>query len=124
MDAEKAADFRPLREDERRLLERLLDDHPFEGRDQLREQLEWTTARPIAEYRDNYGSIELHVSDGPPSSGRRRVPVEGEYRDDDGIPVWLLLHVSREGFLRELEIVRADGKPLISPPAPERLEVY
>lgn len=121
---EKTADFRPLQDEERRLLETLLDHHPFEGRDQLREQLESTTARLIPEYQDNYDSIELHVSNGPPSKGRYRVPVEGQYLDDDGIPVWLLLHIDREGLLCELEIVRADGKPLISTPTPGRLEVY
>lgn len=124
MDQEKTAAFRPLQDDERLLLETLLNHHPFDGRDQLREQLESTTARPIPEYQDNYGSIELHVSNGPPSGGRYRVPVEGQYLDDDGIPVWLMLHVNREGFLCELEIVRADGKPLISASLPERLEIY
>ena len=123
MDQEKPAPFRPLRDDERRLLERLLS-HRFDGQDQLRGQLESTTARLIVEYKDNYGSIELHVSNGPPSSGRYRVPVEGQYLDDDGIPVWLMLHIDHEVFMCELEIVRADGKPLISTPRPERLEVY
>jgi hypothetical protein len=123
MDEEKTAASRSLRDDERRLLETLLN-HQFNGRDQLLEQLESTTARLIVEHQDNYGSIELHVSNGPPSSGRYRVPVEGQYFDDDGIPVWLLLHINREGFMCELEIVRADGKPLISTPKPERLEVY
>lgn len=124
MDEDKIAAFRPLHDGERRLLEKLLDHHHFDGRDQLREQLESTTARLILEHQDNYGSIDLHVSNGPPSSGRYRVPVEGQYSDEDGIPVWLLLHINREGFVCELEIVRADGKPLISTPAPERLEVY
>ena len=121
---EKTAPFRLLQDDERRLLETLLDHHQFDGRDQLRQQLESTTARLILAYQDNYGSIELHVSNGPPSSGRYRVPVEGQYLDDDGIPVWLLVHINREGFMCELEIVRADGKPLISTPTPERLEVH
>lgn len=124
MDEEKAADFRPLQDNERKVLETLLDHHPFKGRDQLRKQLEATTARRIVEYRDNYGSIELRVSNGAPSSAQYRVPVEAQYLDDDGIPVWVLLHINREGFLCELEIVRADGKPLTSTPAPERLEVY
>jgi len=124
MDKEKTAAFRPLQDDERRLLETLLDHHQFDGRDQLREQLEWTTARLILEHQDNYGSIELHVSNGPSSNGLYRVPVEGQYFDDDKIPVWLLLHINRQGFMCELEIVRADGKPLMSTPIPERLEVY
>ena len=118
-------DFRALEERERRLLETLLEHHSFEGRDQLRKQLESTTARLIVEHHDNYGSIELRVADPTtPSSGRYQVPVEGQYLDDDGIPVWLLLHINRDGFMCQLEIVRADGKPLISTPTPERLEIY
>jgi hypothetical protein len=38
--------------------------------------------------------------------------------------VWVMLHVNREGVMRQLEICRADGRPLISPLKPERLEVY
>jgi len=50
MDEEKIAAFRSLQDDERRLLETLLDHHEFDGRDQLRQQLESTTARLIVEY--------------------------------------------------------------------------
>jgi hypothetical protein len=124
MSEQNGIEFRPLEERERKLLESLLDHHPFDGRDQLRRQLESTTARLIETYHDNYGSIELRVADPTPASGRYRVPVEGQYLDDDGVPVWLLLHVNREGVMCELEICRADGQPLISPPLPERLEVY
>ena len=124
MRAENNTDFRPLEERERKLLETLLEHHPFEGRDQLRRQLDSTTARLIVEHHDNYGSIELRVADPIPSSGRYRVPVEAQYLDDDGVPVWLLLHLNHEGVMWQLEICRADGRPLISPPIPERLEVY
>lgn len=123
MREEKDHEFRALEENERRILERLLQHHAFDGRDELLKQLESTTARLILEHRDNYGSIELRVADPTPAGVRRRVPVEAEYRDDDGIPVWVLLHV-REGAMCELEICRADGKPLISPPVPEKLEPY
>lgn len=125
MHAGNTTGFRPLEDDERRLIEALLDHHAFDGRDELRAQLPATAARLITEYHDNYGSIELRVADAAPASGvRYRVPVEGQYPDDDGIPVWLMLHVNRDGFLCELEIVRADGKPLMRRPSAERVEVY
>lgn len=124
MRSESNTGFRPLQEHERGLLERLLEDHPFEGQDQLRRQLDSATARLIVEHHDNYGSIELRVANPTPASVRCRVLVEGQYLDDDGIPVWLLLHVNREGVMWQLEICRADGRPLISPPIPKRLEVY
>jgi hypothetical protein len=66
MNEEKTPAFRPLQDVERRLLETLLDHHQFDGRDQLRGPLESMTARLILEYQDNYGSIELHVSNGTP----------------------------------------------------------
>ena len=124
MDSEHTQDFRPLDERERKLLERLLDHHEFEGRDQLRRQLDSATARLIGEYNDNYGSIQLRVASPIRATVRYRVPVEAEYPDIDGIPVWVLLHVDADGFLSELEICRADGRPLQSPPTPERIEPF
>lgn len=115
--------FRPLEDHERKLLERLLDHHDFPGRDEVRQQLESATARTIAEYNDNYGSFELRVADSLPAAVDYLVPVEAEYFEG-GVPVWILLHVDRDGFMRELEIVRADGKPLISRPVPERIEPF
>jgi hypothetical protein len=123
MSVESDANSRPLEERERKLLKRLLEHHPFEGRDQLRKQLDSTTARLIVEHKDNYGSIDLFVADPIPAKVPCTVPVEAEYRDDDGIPVWVLLHVQR-GIVRELEICRADGRRLISHAAPERIEPF
>jgi hypothetical protein len=116
--------FRPLKDSERRLLQCLLDHHAFQGRDELRIQLDSTTCRLIVEHNDNYGSIELRVANPTPASVSRLVPVEGEYRDDDGMVVWVILHINRAGVMRQLEICRADGRPLISSPVPERLDMY
>ncbi|MGA2077471.1 MAG: hypothetical protein ABSH52_28620 [Terriglobia bacterium] len=123
MDSENGTNFRPLEARERKLLERLLEHHPFDGRDELRRQLDSTTARLIGEHNDNYGSIALFVSNPVPASVACSVPVEAEYLDEDGIPVWVLLHV-KQGLLWELEICRADGLPLIASPVPERLEPF
>ena len=41
MDQEKTAAFRLLRDEERKLLDTLLNHHQFDGRDELCEQLEW-----------------------------------------------------------------------------------
>ena len=123
MSAGDGEGFRPLQQSEREILRRLLEDHPFQCREELGKQLDSATARLIDEHNDNYGRIELRVADATPANVRFRVPVEAEYRDDDDCPVWVLLHVVN-GFLDELEIVRADGQPLISPLIPERLNVY
>jgi hypothetical protein len=72
--------FRMLEEHERRILETLLRHHPFDGRDELLEQIQSTTARLIVEHHDNYGSIELHVADPTPANVKYLVvPVEGQY---------------------------------------------
>jgi hypothetical protein len=123
MSLENDKGFRVLREHERSILERLLGQHPFDGRDELLKQLDSVTARLIQEYDDNYGSIELRVAAPTRAHVKYRVPVEAEYLDDDGVPVWVLLHV-RDGVMCELEICRADGQRLISPPKPERLEPF
>ena len=123
MAEENDSGFRALREREHRILKRLLDHHPFEGRNELLKQLDSTSARLISDYQDNYGSIEPRVTDSIPANVRYRVPVEAEYLDDDGVPVWVLLHV-RDGVMCELEICRADGGSLISAPIPEQLEPF
>jgi hypothetical protein len=123
MSGENDTTFRVLTERERRILEALLGHHPFVGRDELLKQLDSVTARRIQEYDDNYGSVELHVAAPTAAHVKCRVPVEAEYLDDDGVPIWVLLHV-HDGVMCELEICRADGRPLISPPTPERLEPF
>ena len=111
--------FRPLRESERELIERLLQKN-FEGRDELRGQLDLVLARTI----DQDGSLAFMV---PPEAIRvesheltgmtpdellsQGLPVEGRYLDMDGVPVCVMLHVS-QGRLHELEILRVDGSPI------------
>jgi hypothetical protein len=45
-----------------------------------------------------------------------RVPVEAETVDRDGTPIWVLLHLVN-GYMRELEILRADSAPVRLPDA-------
>ena len=69
MESGNPGEFRPLEERERKLLEKLLDHHPFDGRDELRKQVGSTTARLMG-YQDNYGSIELHVAHAAPAKDK------------------------------------------------------
>lgn len=103
-------DFRTLTDDERQLIETLLA-HDFPGRDQLFLQLEFATARRIF----NDGTLELQTPGHPVAAVTRRVPVEGTCLDDDGKTIHILLHV-KDGFLHELEILKADSSPIISSP--------
>jgi hypothetical protein len=87
MSAGDGEGFRPLQQSEREILRRLLEDHPFQCREELGKQLDSASARLIEQYNDNYGSIELRVADATAANVRSRVPVEAEYRDDDNCPV-------------------------------------
>ena len=70
--------FRALTAREKQILETLLAHHPFNGRDELLKQVESTTARLIAEFKDNYGSIELRVAGAPPCANWKSFgPIDG-----------------------------------------------
>ena len=52
-----------------------------------------------------------------------RVPVDGSMPDIDGVPICVLLHVSDDGYMSELEIYRADGSKPRSAISPEAMTV-
>jgi hypothetical protein len=112
---------RGLKTNEKAILERLLQDS-FRGRDEIRAQVAQSRVREIAEYKDNYGSLEFEVMGGPKAAVAERVPVDGMALDADGVPIEFLLHVV-DGVLRELEIVKADGSPIVRRPQAADLTV-
>jgi uncharacterized protein DUF6984 len=75
-------ELRPLRHCERDLLARLLS-APSPGREMLLTQAEDLEARDI----DDDGSLELVVSKRDPATVVRRIPVEAESEDVDGVTV-------------------------------------
>ena len=105
--------WRPLEPFEKRILEKLLECE-FPGGDELQRQLEFLSVQTI----DKFGSLELRVASPILAEVSRTVPVEAEYLDEDGVPVWILLHV-REGQLCELELLKADGSSIRNPPRAE-----
>jgi hypothetical protein len=96
-------DFRPLSDLEGQLLAVLLGTD-FSGRDALAEQVAAASVREI----DHNGSLEFAPADGTPAEVARRVPVEAELDDNDGVTIHVLLHVV-DGFLKELEVYRDDS---------------
>jgi hypothetical protein len=114
--------IRTLKPDESAIIERLLQD-PFPGRDELREQISRSRVRPVDEYRDDYGSIEFEVEGGPKAKVTQRVPVDARANDSDGVPIEFLLHVV-DGIVRELEIYKADGSPIVTRPVASDLQVF
>ena len=107
-------DWQPLKGHEKLILERLFECE-FQGRNELRQQLEFVTARSI----DENGSLALKVSSPILAKTKCRVPVEAEYLDVDGVPIWILLHVV-DGLLNELEILRADSAKMQNFPRPDQ----
>src|SRR4051812_7126096 len=85
--------------EEQRLIQRLLQ-VDFVGRGELRLQLNGARVRQI----DDDGSLEFEPSVAAvPALVTKRVPVEAEGVDIDGIGLHVLLHVV-EGTIKELEI--------------------
>jgi hypothetical protein len=112
---------RRLTKTEEEYLEKLLEPE-FPGRIELQSQLPKSLVQTIADSGDHRGSIEFRVGSGPQAPVGWRVPVEARAKDEDGTPIYYLLHVVN-GFLKELEILRVDGNPIMRPPHPSELEV-
>jgi len=108
------------------LLARLLD-AGFPGRDELAFLLQRVLVRTI----DEDGGLEIHSQTDGKAPVVKRVPVEAEAKDDDGVTIHMLLHVV-EGKPVELEFFREDGATVkrmppasafglvVLPPVPEK----
>jgi hypothetical protein len=95
--------FRPLSDLEGKLLSVLLGTD-FPGREALKKQVAVALVREI----DDNGSLEFARSDETPAEVVRRIPVEAELDDSDGVTIHLLLHVV-DGLVKELEVYRDDS---------------
>jgi hypothetical protein len=96
-------EFRPLSDQERQLLAALLSAE-FTGKSALAEQVKMASVRAI----DDNGSLEFAPTDGTPAQVDRRIPVEAEIDDSDGVTIHVLLHVV-DGIVKELEVYRDDS---------------
>src|SRR4029077_10895690 len=91
---------------ETEFMQRLLDIE-FIGQMGIAAQLENCPVRIV----DSEGSLEVKPSDlANRAAVTKRMPVEAEGVDEDGIHVHFLLHVV-EGFVKELEVYKDDGSP-------------
>ncbi len=115
--SEHDQDFRPLSDLERQLLAVLLSTD-FSGRDAVAEQVAVASVRGI----DDNGSLEFAPSDKPPAEVVRRIPVEAELDDSDGVTIHVLLHVV-DGLVKELEVYRDDSGRVQRALAPEDLRL-
>ena len=90
---------------EQRMIRRLLAAE-FPGRDEIAEQLR----DPVVETIGSEVSFRFQNHSERLAPVEKRVPIEAEVKDEDGIPVYALLHVAK-GKAVELEIYKADGSP-------------
>lgn len=112
--------MRALTAEERGLLTKLL--HVgFPGHEALLVQLEDVVVEDVGPPDAPYRRLAV-ADDVPHAAVVRRVPIEGEAADTDGVTVHLLVHVV-DGRLRELEIYREDGQAVQSMPPPEAVQV-
>ncbi len=103
---------------ETELMQRLLAAE-FVGKEEIAKQLENARVRVI----DEEGSLEFQPSSVADTARvNKRIPVEAEGVDEDGIHVHFLLHVVK-GFVKELEVYKDDGSPIKRIPSPGDLEV-
>jgi hypothetical protein len=110
--------FREPTPTEAEVMQRLLA-ADFPGKEEIAKQLAGCRVRII----DDEGSLELELSDAAkPAVVEKRIPVEADAVDEDGIHVHFLLHVVK-GFAKELEVYKDDGSPIKRMPCPDDLEV-
>lgn len=101
--------FREPTAHERELFQKLLSIE-FPGRDELAKQLSSAQVNSL----DTDGSLKIQTGVDLFAPVGRRVPVEAEIADSDGIPIYVLLHVV-DGRASELEIYKADGSSIRGP---------
>lgn len=109
--------YRKPTDAEQSLLERLLEAQ-FPGRDELAPMVRNLLVRTI----DEDGGLELCSQVEGKSSVVKRVPVEAEAKDEDGVLIHVLLHVV-DGRPVELEFFREDGATLRRLPSASALEL-
>ena len=71
---------------------------------------------------DEYGSLRFDVKTDIKAPVIKRIPVEAETEDADGVPIHLLLHVV-DGKVAELEVYKDDGSPITKMPAASQLRL-
>ena len=109
--------FRGFTPHEQGIIDRLLE-KAFPGRDEICEQMKSCLVRTIDEDK----SLGFLVQSNVQAKVKRRIPVEAEFQDTDGVLIHILLHVM-DGKVNELEIYKEDGSPIIERPDPSKLKV-
>jgi hypothetical protein len=109
--------FRKPTVTEQALLERLIE-ADFPGREELAPMIHSILVRPL----DGEGSLELNSQIPGIAPVVKRIPVEAEATDEDGVRMHVLLHVLN-GRPIELEFFKEDGSGIKRLPVPSDFEL-
>jgi hypothetical protein len=90
----------------------------FPGRPELLAQVSAALVRQI----DRDGSLEFDAESSAAASVKRRIPIEAQAKDLDGIWIHDLLHVVG-GRVKELEFYKDDSSKILQMPPLERWEL-
>ena len=96
---------------------------PFPGSEELRGQLGYVKVTEEYDGEDPSVIFDVARKAAPPAPVRRRIPVEAEGADADGVPIYALLHVL-DGYVWELELFRPDGNDVKRVPDARSLVPY
>ena len=98
----------------------------FPGRDELLQQFRASTVSAVTDYGPKTHVTQIHfdVATSTKAPVCRWVPVIGVAPDEDGVPIDYVLHVTPDGILDGLEIVKADGSPIQKLADAESIEVF
>ena len=110
-------EFGPLDHESKEILQALMK-APFPGREEIARQVSVAVGRRI----DGHGCLDLSAVETVRAEVVRRIPVEAEVSDVDGVTIHVLLHVV-DGYISALDIYREDGGDLRSPIQPEDLRL-
>ena len=107
--------YRPLRKEERVLIEALLDNEGV-----VDSYIEFLDQARVADMKDGgMGSIQFESYD---SRQYGKTLAEARYQDTDGVPVSIALNVDKDENLFELDIWKVDFSPLNRYPQTSDLE--
>ena len=109
---------RDLRDDERALIEKLVEDTPYE--DKVIGDLARLSVQDMPD--GGMGSIKFRTRRSKKAVYGEQI-AEGSFEDADGTPVSVTLSLDDAGELFEFDVFKADGSPLVRYPDTRNLKI-
>jgi hypothetical protein len=109
---------RELRDDERAIIEKLVEDTPYE--DKVIGDLARLSVQDMPD--GGMGSIKFRTRRSKKAIYGQEI-AEGSFQDSDGVPVSVTLSLDDGGELFELDVFKGDGSPLVRYPDTQDLKI-